>query len=205
MLYSVKGVFTMKEIWKDIAGYEGYYQVSNLGNVRSLDRIIKGSLGQPKRQKGKAVNPRLRGSYMAVTFSKDNEPKTISVHRLVAIAFVENPNNYPCVNHKDENKLNNNADNLEWCTKLYNSNYGNCRKKIGEANRIKRKGKPSPKLENSKKSRWIILVNTGEEIKGIKTASLKYNINRGDIGECCRGKKKFAGKINGEKAVWKYK
>jgi len=195
----------MKEVWKDVAGYEGYYQVSNLGNVRSLDRFVNGNVGQPKRQKGKAVIPRLRGKYLAVTFSKENRTKTISVHRLVANAFVENLNKYPCVNHKDENKLNNNADNLEWCTYSYNINYGDCCKKIAEANRIKHLGMVQPKLEKSNKSRWIILVNTGEEIKGIKTASLKYNINRGNIGQCCRGKRPFAGKINGEKAIWKYK
>ena len=126
------------------------------------------------------------------------------MHRLVAMAFLENPYNLPCVNHKDENKFNNCVENLEWCSYSYNSNYGTCRERIGKANSIQRKGKPSPKLEKSKKSKWVILVNTGETIKGVKTASQKYGIPACNINQCCLGNRKSAGKINGEKAVWKY-
>ena len=82
--------------------------------------------------------------------------------QIVAAIFASNDNNYPIINHKDENKLDNSVGNLEWCTHSYNINYGDCRKKIGLANSVQRKGKPSPKKENSKKCVKVILENTGE-------------------------------------------
>lgn len=105
-----------KEIWKDIPGYEGKYQVSNLGRVRNpnyrgsgLPRTLKQSIG-------------INGYYyVGLYLTKKKRPL---VHRLVAITFLENPNNLPSVNHKDENKLNNKLDNLEWCSWKYNVNYG---------------------------------------------------------------------------------
>ena len=105
------------EIWKDIQGYENSYQVSNLGNVRDKRRnkLIKTF----KNNKG----------YLRVGLYSNSKEKKYLIHRLVAIAFVPNPNNYPHVNHKDENPLNDNADNLEWCTHEYNMNYGTCRKR----------------------------------------------------------------------------
>lgn len=96
------------EEWKDIIGFEGFYQVSNFGKVRNCVT-------------GKILKPGLQGKgYYSVTLKR----KGYKVHRLVAIAFIPNPNNLPIVNHKDENKLNNNADNLEWCDNRYNCNYG---------------------------------------------------------------------------------
>lgn len=194
----------MEEIWKDIEEYKGYYQVSNLGNVRSLDRIIKGNVGQPKKQKGAIVNQRIRGLYMAVVLCKGNRRKDFSVHRLVAEAFIPNKDNYPCVNHKDENKLNNRVDNLEWCSYSYNINYGTCPQRIGYANKIKHTGMKQPKLEKSNKSKWIILVNKNEKIKGAKTAEIKYGISSSNIIQCCLGKRKSAGKIENLPAIWKY-
>lgn len=123
------------DIWKDIPGYECYYQVSNTGKVRSVDRTEYG-----KKFKGKILTPRVtNGGYLGVTLCKCNHHKHISIHRLVAIAFIPNPNNLPQVNHKDENVKNNNVENLEWCTAKYNSNYGkHCEKisksKIGKLN-----------------------------------------------------------------------
>ena len=106
----------MKEIWKDIPEYEGLYQVSNLGNVRSLNYNRTGEI---KLLKQGNVN-----GYKVVILYKDGKKKNYLVHRLVAIAFLPNPNNLPIINHKDENPSNNNVNNLEWCTQAYNTNYG---------------------------------------------------------------------------------
>ena len=95
----------IKEVWKDCKGYEGLYQVSNYGRVWSVkgQRYFTGSVNN-------------RGYYATTLTAKNGKRKTEMIHRLVALAFLNNPNNYPQVNHKDENKLNNCVDNLEWCT-----------------------------------------------------------------------------------------
>lgn len=115
----------MEEQWKDIKGYEGLYEVSNLGNVRSLDRTVKRGQGYTIKE-GRVLTPfyEEKKGYYQVVLAKDGKAKTYRVHRLVAVAFLENPNNYTDVNHKDEVKTNNNVDNLEWCTRKYNNNYG---------------------------------------------------------------------------------
>lgn len=110
----------MSEKWKDIEEYEGIYQVSNLGKVRSKDRlvnrIVRGAFSEYMKR-GSIMTPNKIGSnYLRVELSKDSKRKKYYIHRLVAQAFIPNPNNLPCVNHKDGNKLNNNVDNLEWCT-----------------------------------------------------------------------------------------
>lgn len=113
-----------EEKWKDIQGYEGLYQVSNLGNVRSVDRIVK---HYPKDyfQKGRVLKSALtKNGYPMVILVNHNDRKTKMIHRLVAETFIPNTNNLPQVNHKDEDKINNKVDNLEWCTHKYNVNYG---------------------------------------------------------------------------------
>lgn len=130
----------MKEIWKDIAGYEGYYQVSNLGRVKSLDRLIaytnsNGVTRQHPVEEKIIAQKTDRKGYPRVSLKKDKERKSCLVHRLVAQAFIENPDNLPFVNHKDENRGNSNATNLEWCTQKYNLNYGNARERMAEARR----------------------------------------------------------------------
>ena len=123
----------MEEIWKDIEGYEGIYQVSNLGRVRSLDRIVpalchKTGTIVDYHRKGRIIRQRPISSgsgYLVITIH-DNEQKahTQLVHRLVARAFVPGYREGLDVNHKDEDKTNNRADNLEWCDRQYNINYG---------------------------------------------------------------------------------
>ena len=110
------------EIWKSIKGYEGLYEVSNLGNVRSVDRTVNTALNHGTRiVKGKIIKPILTNKgYFQVCLSKECKLKYASIHRLVAEAFIDNPENLPVVNHKDGNKLNNRVDNLEWCTYQYN-------------------------------------------------------------------------------------
>lgn len=121
----------MNEFWKDIEGYEGRYQVSNLGNVKSLNYNHTG--------KEKIMKPQLcNKGYLRVELCKDNKRQKYLIHKLVADAFIPNPNNLPCVNHKDENRLNNNYENLEHCTYTYNNTYGNRIKKFLET-KIKNK------------------------------------------------------------------
>ena len=111
----------MKEIWKDIKDFEGLYQVSNLGNVKSLDRDIIDKNGKIRHYKGQIMSGRIKKGtnqgYVMYDLFKDNKRKTVRLHRLVAEAFIPNPNNLPEVNHIDGNKENNTVDNLEWCTR----------------------------------------------------------------------------------------
>jgi hypothetical protein len=107
----IMGGYFMEEIWKDIKNYEGLYQISNFANIKSLrnNKILK-------------INN--YSEYDKVILYKNKKANIFYVHRLVAESYLPNPHNYNCVNHKDENKRNNKTDNLEWCTRLYNCNYG---------------------------------------------------------------------------------
>lgn len=117
------------EAWKDIVGYEGLYQVSNLGRVKSLpkyhystERILKQTVNK-------------RDGRLSVMLVGRGKNKRVNVHRLVGIAFVENSNNYKELNHKDENPQNNRSDNLEWCDRKYNMNYGTTPERLNEKNK----------------------------------------------------------------------
>ena len=118
----------MMEEWKDIAGFEGLYQVSNLGRVRSLDRerrqMSSHGTMMTKMYRGSAITPTNNGNgYMIVGLRKDGVRKNYYVHRLVADAFISNPDNCEQVNHKDYNKSNNTAENLEWVSQIDNIHY----------------------------------------------------------------------------------
>lgn len=119
----------MEEIWKDIEGYEGLYQVSNLGNVKSLYREydLSNKFGFIRHVVIEEHFMRIQkcsNGYRFVALSKNSKVKQHLIHRLVAAAFIPNPDNLPQVNHKDECIENNTADNLEWCSAKYNANYG---------------------------------------------------------------------------------
>ena len=112
----------IEEIWRPIPGYEGLYEVSSYGRVRSLDRFIVDSLGHRRFYKGKVLSPiKDKYGYLSVKLQKGNKH---NIHRIVAQVFIENIDNLPQVNHKDENKSNNRVDNLEWCDQAYNNLYG---------------------------------------------------------------------------------
>ena len=176
------------EEWRDIKEYEGLYQVSNLGRFKSLPRYTRnGSCKQEKILK-LAFD---KDGYMLINLHKDGKRKSYRAHRLVAMHFLENPNNLPDINHKDENPSNNNVNNLEWCDKTYNNNYGTRNTRISNAN----------------KDRCItpvICLTTNEIFKSVKEASNKYNIHQSHICHCCKNQRKSAGKhpITGEKLKW---
>lgn len=116
-----------EEIWKPIPEYEGIYEVSNFGNVRSVDRYLDCKIKNVNKHlwKGRIISQQKRkDGRLTVALYSHSKRKRMLVHRVVADAFIPNPNNYPCINHKDENPANNKVENLEWCTYKYNNNYG---------------------------------------------------------------------------------
>ena len=147
-----------KEIWKDIEGYVGLYQVSNLGRVRSLDRTIVYKEGKKHFYKGQILKQcRNKKGYLRVPLSTNDMRKTVIVHRLVATAFIPNPLSLPQVNHKDGNKANNSALNLEWVTGSENTQHA---VKFGLIK--KGGGSHSAKLSNQEVSEIRQLYSTGD-------------------------------------------
>lgn len=172
----------MKEIWKDVKEYEGYYQVSNLGRIRSVFRYKKVL---------KMFHNKDNGYVYAILY-KNKREKCCRVHRLVAQAFIENSLNKPFVNHKDGNKENNCVDNLEWCTVKENTQHAikNGLLKIpkGEENHMYRKY--GDKHWNSKK---VINIDTGKIYNSFGEIARELNItNASNIVANCKGKKKSA-------------
>ena len=176
----------MKEEYRDIKGFEGLYQVSNLGNVKSLNYRRTG-----KEEILKAGDN--GDGYLQVVLCKGGKDKTCTVHRLVAEAFLENTNNLPEVNHKDEDKTNNNVQNLEWCSSKYNCNHGTRNRRVAEAN-----------TNNPKSSIAVICIS---KISGLITefpstaeAERITGIDHSNIAKCCNGKRKSCGGY-----YWMYK
>lgn len=132
--------------------------------------------------------------YASVELFNDEGSKRLSVHRIVAEVFIPNPHSYPCVNHKDENKLNNCVSNLEWCTYEYNSNYGGCQEKIRKNRRTNTPGmlRFRAAAANSH-NRMVINLDTGEVFEKIIRASERLGVNASHISEACNGKRKTAG------------
>lgn len=126
------------EIWKDIPGYEGLYQASNQGKIKSLDRDVdfpnskRGAHVRHYKERVLKQSFTSTGYYMVV-LSKDGIETSYKAHQIIAKSFIPNPNGYKQINHKDENPLNNNVDNLEWCDAKYNCNYGNHNKNLRES------------------------------------------------------------------------
>ena len=160
-----------EERWLPVVGYEGLYEVSSLGRVKSLNYHRTGKEQLLKHKKSGS-------GYFQVQLWKNGKDKWMLVHRLVAEAFIPNPYNLQFVNHKDENKLNNCVENLEWCDAKYNNNYGNRNERI------------SAKLTNhEKKSKPVLCVETGIVYPSAREAGRCTGANNSHIIECCKGKK----------------
>lgn len=181
----------MEEIWKDVVGYEGLYEVSNLGRVRSLNYLRTGQTRILKSHMD-------RKGYLGVALCKNGKATYKLVHRLVAMAFIPNPMNFPMINHKDENPLNNvvfldesgalipERSNLEWCTAKYNSNYGTITERIAKA-------------LSKKVHQFDHQGNLIKEWTSIHEVSRQTGWSQGHISDCCLGKlKTFHG------YVWRY-
>ncbi|MFT8392372.1 MAG: NUMOD4 domain-containing protein [Liquorilactobacillus ghanensis] len=167
----------MQEIWKDIKGYEGLYQVSSFGNVKSLQRVVIRKNGVSQIVREKVLKKLNVSGYLQVTLSKNGVHHKEYIHRLVAETFISNPDGLLEINHKDEIKSNNNLKNLEFCSREYNLSYGTRRKR-----------------ESLTKSKAIYAIDlaTGDKRKFASQheAARKLGFSQGDISNVLRGKYK---------------
>ena len=164
----------IEEIWKDIEGYEGLYQVSSEGRIKSLSRLTSNG----RKIAEKILKPSNNGwGYLQVILCKDGKHINHRIHRLVAQAFIPNPENKPEVNHIDENKENNNVDNLEWVTSKENSNHGTHKERVAKA-----QSKPVMGISLDGKS-YLYFNSTMDagRLGGFKQSA---------ISACCRGERK---------------
>lgn len=182
----------MEEIWKPVVGYEGFYEVSNIGRVRSLARIVECNDGRKRKLKTRILRqPCAPSGYYMVTLHKNGKQKSGLVHRLVCEAFIPNPLGKVEVNHKDENSKNNNATNLEWVTAKENNNYGTRKKRARKAI-VEAQGRAVRQL-----SRDGELVAEYESLSAACNATGTHVPN---IVKCAKGIYKTAGGY-----IWKYK
>ena len=177
-----------KETWKDVKGYEGLYQVSDKGRVKSLERISIMKNGSKRLIRERILKPRpTKDGYVQVYLCNGRgEKKNSFIHRLVCEAFHKNPMNEPCVNHIDENKTNNTANNLEWCTYAENNRHGTHSARVA-----KTQGKPVGQYTTDGK-----LVKVWQSIREVER---QLGFSHGFIGDTARGKHKTAYGY-----VWKY-
>lgn len=172
----------IQEVFKDIPNYGGRYQVSNYGRVWS---VIKSQFVKQHINNDGYCQVRL--------YFGDGRKKHEMVHRLVALAFLPNPNNLPQVNHKDENKENNYVENLEWCTASYNNSYGTRLERVSNTNKTNGKRK-KPVLQYDLQGNFV------KEYPSAKEAEIENNIAKGHITKVCKDERKSAGGF-----IWKYK
>ena len=185
----------MEEIWKDIPGFEGLYQVSNLGRIKSLERFVRNNGGCYKIKERILKPQKDKENYLMVNLWKENKGKTMKIHRLVAQAFIPNPESKPEIDHIDTHKTNNRADNLKWATRIENAN--NPISKNHHLNAIKGEkhpwyGKKGKECFNSKVIFQIkddILI---DKWYGMAEAERATGVNKSCISKCCIGKFKSA-------------
>lgn len=180
------------EIWKDIKGYEGLYQISNLGNVKSVKRRIKYSNGTIVSYPEKILKGFISTSgYKAVDLYENKKKKKFYIHRLVAEAFVDNPLNKPEVNHINENKLDNRFENLEWCTSSENKLAGTV---IERANKTRKDRKTAYK----KVGMYNLNNDLIQIFDNIGIAEKSTGVNRKTIYNSCNNK------VKPRNYIWKY-
>lgn len=180
------------EVWKDVKGYEGLYQVSNLGQIKSLGRWVKHTGWRFEEEK--ILKPsKTNAGYLYVQLSKNSIGKKFKVHRLVAEAFIPNPDNLPTINHRNENKCDNRADNLEWMTVKDNSNYGSRNKNLSKT-LLNHPTKSKPVIQYTIDGVFI------KEWPSVSEVKRAYNFDNSTISDCCIGKFKQAYGY-----VWKFK
>lgn len=184
----------IEEIWKPIPGYEGYYEVSNLGNVRSVAYFNSKASKVMSRKSPKSLSQEIsHDGYHRVVLCKDKTKKHMSVHRLVAMAFHPNPKGLPEVNHINENSHDNRSENLCWCTGKENSNHGTLPQRI-----------KMWQTNNPKRSMEVVQMSAdGIEIASFpstREAERQTGIACEQISRCCKGKNHHAGGFK-----WKYK
>lgn len=177
----------MEEIWKDIEGFEGYYQVSNLGNVKSLNRILKDNGGFFIKA-GNYKRFEEQTGYKRVALSKNDQNKKFMVHRLVAQAFIPNPENKPFIDHIDGNRANNKVDNLRWSTSKENINNPITVLRRSES----LKGHNDIRKQCAKKCR-IKCIETNVIYESMKECERITGIRQCHISEVCKGHRKTAG------------
>lgn len=184
----------IEEVWKDIKDYKGLYQVSNLGRIKSLKRKVYAGRGRMRWQYERILsdNKTNGNGYKIVSLNKNGKEKNKYIHRLVAETFLSNPNNYKYINHKDQNTLNNNVENLEFCTAQYNCTYNNAH--------IKRGLKFRNNLINSKRIYQLDEENNIiKEYPSAAEAGRQLGITGSSIGACLRGLQQTSGGYK-----WKY-
>lgn len=174
------------ENWKAIAGYEGMYEVSDFGRVRSVDREVRRNDGITQVYSSKILKPRTNRGYLSVALSKNGSPRFMAIHRLVGCAFIENPENKLEINHLDENPQNNCATNLVWCTRKENVNWGTCHQRsITHPNFI------AATKRLSKRTAQLSL--DGQLLKvwdSLRAISRETGYMPRHIAKCCNGKTK---------------
>ena len=179
------------EEWRDVKGYEGLYQVSSMGRVKSLERKLPHWRGGERTVKERILKPVMdKGGYLRVGLCDGEKRKTFKVHRLVCEAYHENPDNKPQVNHINEIKTDNRACNLEWATARENSNFGTRNERIGKKSAIT-KSKPICQYTLDEK-----IVKTWASLTEVKR---KTGFSQGNISEVANGNRKTAYGF-----IWKY-
>ena len=196
-----------QEIWKSVVGFEGLYEASSFGRIKSLPKIRKGRGGYTHFLKERILKPQPSVSGRGekhVTLRKNGKSFVKSVHRLVAISFIPNPNNLPQINHKDENPSNNRVDNLEWCDGFYNHNYGTIKERT-KATVAKNNSYRKSLLKKISKGyiKNVMCLDDNGNLLGIYENSIAAGKATGvyprSIRRCCSGEMKHSGGF-----VWKY-
>lgn len=181
-----------KEIWKDVVGYEDLYEVSNFGNVRSLYRVRKNGVLTKREEPYYPHQHSCHSGHLAIWLYKNGASRKWLVHRLVAIAFLPNPDNLQFINHKDEKPYNNHVENLEWCTTAYNNSYGTVRCRMSNT-----------LLNRSDLSMPILRVSSNGDIReypSMQEAVRENHLPQSNIWKCCNGKRRTCGGY-----AWRYK